>query len=308
MVLLPRGPERGAAAGGRRPRPSSAPRLGAEPSRSNPIDGSLPACMTTPSLPSLLLANLALLAACATLVWLVSLRLRDASIVDLFWGMAFVLVAWNTRRLLGAASAPASLALPVAATLWGVRLTAYLGSRNLGHGEDRRYAAMRGQRPRTFWWWSYFAVFLLQAGLALVVALPLVVGQRAPRPAELTAWDLLGGTLFLGGLAFETLADLQLARFKRDPKSEGQVMDRGLWRWSRHPNYFGEAVLWWGVWLMASAAPDARWTALAPALMTFLLLRVSGVALLESTIAERRPGYRDYVQRTRAFVPGPRRP
>jgi steroid 5-alpha reductase family enzyme len=260
---------------------------------------------TLSALPEVLGVNLALLVGTTTLLWLVSLRLRDASIIDLFWGLGFVIAAWATR--VQGPVTPASILLPAAVTLWGVRLSVYLGARNLGHGEDRRYAAMRAARPRHFWWWSYLAIFLFQAILCALIGLPAVVGQVATRPEGLTLFDLAGGALFLFGFLYESIADWQLARFKRDPANAGRVMDQGLWRHTRHPNYFGEAVLWWGIWLMASAAPDARWTAIAPALITFLLLRVSGVSLLESTIVDRRPAYADYIRRTNAFLPGPRR-
>ncbi len=254
----------------------------------------------------LLLTNLAVLLCVVTPLWLISLALRDASIVDIFWGLGFVITAWSTRLQVDAT--PYSLPLVIATTLWGLRLAIYLAARNLGHGEDRRYAAMRRARPGSFWWWSFFAIFLFQALLCLVVGLPVQVGQAVPRPSGLTITDILGAAAFLFGFLFETVADWQLARFKRNPQNAGRVMDRGLWRYSRHPNYFGEAVLWWGLWLMAISAPAATWTAVGPALITFLLLRVSGVSLLEKTIVDRRPEYADYIRRTRAFIPGPPRP
>jgi steroid 5-alpha reductase family enzyme len=251
-----------------------------------------------------LLLNLGLLVACTTLVWALSLRLRDASIIDIFWGCGFVLVAWATALQAGHLHLP--LLLPP--TLWGARLAIYLAARNLGHGEDRRYAAMRAARPDTFGRWSLVAIFWFQALLCWAVALPLQVGQLAARPDGTSPWELVGLGVFTFGFLWEAVADWQLARFKRAPEHRGQVMDRGLWRYSRHPNYFGEAVLWWGLWLVAAAAPDARWTAVGPALITFLLLRVSGVTLLEKTIGDRRPAYADYIRRTNAFLPGPPRP
>lgn len=250
-----------------------------------------------------LLTNLGLLVGVTTLLWMLSLKLRDASIIDIFWGLGFVIVAWVTRSW--ADGEPLSLLLPIAASLWGVRLAVYLGARNLGKGEDKRYVAMREARPQTFWWWSYPAIFLFQAVLCWIVSLPLQVGQLLPRPEGVTALDVIGGVLFLFGWLYETIADWQLARFKRDPGNRGKVMDRGLWKNTRHPNYFGEAVLWWGIFVMAAAAPGALWTVIGPALITFLLLRVSGVALLEKTIGERRPEYADYIRRTNAFIPGP---
>jgi steroid 5-alpha reductase family enzyme len=259
-----------------------------------------------PALADILLTNLGVLLCVVTPLWLLSLALRDASIVDIFWGMGFVILVWSTRLQVDAS--PYSLPLAIATTLWGLRLAAYLAARNLGHGEDRRYAAMRAARPRHFWWWSFLAIFLFQAVLCLIVGLPVQVGQALPRPAAIIATDILGAAIFLFGFLYETIADWQLARFKRDPLNAGRVMDRGLWRHSRHPNYFGEAILWWGLWLMATAATNASWTAVGPALITFLLLRVSGVSLLEKTIVHRRPEYAEYIRRTRAFIPGPRKP
>lgn len=257
--------------------------------------------------------NLLALLVAQTLLWLLSLRLRDASIVDIFWGLGFVLVAWLTRLLLDSPS-PTSIALPIAATLWGLRLSLYLARRNLGHGEDRRYAAMRDKRPRTFARWSLVWVFWLQGLLGLIVALPLILGQWAHRPAPLpdapflSIIEISGLLLFAFGLAYQAIADQQLAAFKRDPRNRGAVMDRGLWRFSRHPNYFGEATLWWGLYLFTLPLPDARLALIGPLLITVLLLKVSGVSLLESTIKERRPAYADYIRRTNAFIPGPPRP
>lgn len=265
----------------------------------------------SPSLVTVLAVDLAVLIGVTTLLWLVSLKLRDASIVDIFWGMGFVITAWLTRLQLENPS-ETSIILPIAATLWGLRLSLYLAKRNLapGHGEDKRYAAMRAQRPDTFARWSLFAIFWFQGVLCLIVALPLVVGQWAERPASLSSQhplELIGFAIFLTGLTIQAIADQQLARFKRDPSSRGKVMDQGLWRYSRHPNYFGEALLWWGVYVIVLPIPDARWTVIGPLLITVLLLKVSGVALLEKTIVERRPQYADYIKRTSAFIPWPPR-
>jgi steroid 5-alpha reductase family enzyme len=153
---------------------------------------------------------------------------------------------------------------------------------------------------------SLCTVFALQGVLQVAVGLPIAVVAARPGPS-LGALDAFGATLFAGGLLFEAVADLQLARFKADPASAGRVMDRGLWAWTRHPNYFGDCAAWWGVFLVALAAPRG-WASLpGPALMTFLLLRVSGVALLERSIGKRRPGYAEYAMRVPAFVPRPPR-
>ena len=233
--------------------------------------------------------------------WLVSLRLRDASIADIAWGLLFVLVGW-VSWVAGEGSDPMLLAA-LLVSVWGLRLALHIGSRNVGHGEDRRYGAMRARRPQRFWIWSLFGVFLLQGLLALVVSLPLqALGASTEEAIGLLSW--FGALVFAIGFAFEAVGDAQLNRFKRDPDSGDRVMDRGLWRYTRHPNYFGDAVVWWGLWLVAVGSGAAWWTVIGPALMTFLLLRVSGVAMLEADISERRPEYAEYVRRTNAFIPG----
>ncbi len=234
--------------------------------------------------------------------WLLSLRLQDASIADVAWGLVFVTIAWVGFSL--GEGEPAMFLAAVMTTAWGLRLAVYIGLRNSGHGEDRRYAAMRSRRPGYFWIWSLFGVFLLQGLLAMIVSLPLQSLAVSDNGA-IGIVCLAGVGIFLFGLGFETIGDAQLSAFRRDPASRGEVMDAGLWRYTRHPNYFGDAVVWWGLWLVAVGAGAGLWTALGPALMTFLLLRVSGVAMLESDIAERRPGYVAYVERTSAFFPKP---
>jgi len=247
-------------------------------------------------------------AACAAAVmlatWLVSLPARDASLADLVWGLAFVAIAWGTYLAGPGGSAPLLCACLV--TVWGVRLSAYLTRRNLGHGEDRRYQAMRAKAPQTFWLRSLAVVFLLQGAIAWAVSLP-VQSLAAFPDGAVGAVSWIGVGVFTLGLGFEAIGDAQLAAFKRDPSTKGLVMDRGLWRYTRHPNYFGDAVVWWGLWLVAVGSGGALWTLVGPALMTFMLVRVSGVAMLESDIARRRPGYVDYVRRTSAFLPRPPR-
>lgn len=250
-----------------------------------------------------------MLAAAGTLVatfvalWVVSVRVRDASIVDAAWGPAFGLVA-AIGVVLGSRDDRALLLLALVA-LWGVRLGVHIFVRSHGRGEDRRYRAMREAAGERFWWSSLFTVYLLQAAIAWVVALPVQV-ITAQRGSPLGLLDAVGALLILFGVAFEAIADAQLARFTRDPANRERVMDRGLWAWSRHPNYFGDAVVWWGVGVM-SLPTGEPWALVGPAVMTLLLLRVSGVTLLEKTIGKRRPGYAAYVARTSAFVPWPPR-
>jgi len=239
-------------------------------------------------------------------LWGLSLALRDASIVDIWWGPGIALggtAAW----LASGASHPRASLLVALAWLWALRLGGYLFLRNAGHGEDPRYQAMRRRWGVRFPWISLGTVFAFQGALQWVVSLPMQVGAAEPGSAPLGALDAIGGVLFAGGLAFEAIGDAQLARFKADPANAARVMDRGVWRYTRHPNYFGDALAHWGLFVIALATPHGWLTALSPALMTFLLLRVSGVALLERSIGKRRPEYADYRRRTSAFVPLPPR-
>lgn len=234
----------------------------------------------------------------ALLVWIASLLLRDVSIVDIAWG-AMVVAPLAVLWLLGTPAGPRALPVAVVALAWALRLSGYIAWRH--RGEDARYVAIRQRNAPHFAWKSVYLIFGFQAVLAWVVSWPLLGAHASP--ASLTAWDVAGLLLACAGLTWEVVADAQLARFKADPAQRGAVMDRGLWRYSRHPNYFGECCLWWGLFVVA-AAGGAWWSVASPLVMTVLLLRVSGVTLLESTIVERRPAYADYVRRTNAFFPG----
>ena len=238
-------------------------------------------------------------------VWTLSVRLRDASIVDPVWGPAFVIVAFVAA--LAGDGDPARRWLLLALTAaWGLRLGLHLTRRKLGEREeDRRYAVMRGRKGDRFALWSLWAVFGTQGLLVLVVSLPIQVA--ADRPAALAGTAVPGIIVFLIGLAFESVGDQQLTRFKADPANRGKVMDRGLWRYTRHPNYFGDTCIWWGLWLIALPAGGLWWTLVGPAVMTLLLVRVSGKAMLERDIGERRPGYAEYIKRTSGFFPLPPR-
>ncbi len=241
------------------------------------------------------------------LAWLLSLVRRDVSLVDIFWGLGFVVLAWLYRAL-GDADAPRSWLAPVLATVWGLRLSAHLLWRGRGRGEDPRYAAMRRRWGPRFPLLSLAIVFWLQGVLLWIVALPLLQVQTASPAGGGWSWlDGLGTALFVAGFAFEVVGDLQLARFRADPANAGRVLDRGLWRYTRHPNYFGDAALWWGLGCLAVAAPGGAWALAGPALLTVLLLRVSGVTLLEAGLHASRPGYRDYAARTSTFLPWPPR-
>jgi steroid 5-alpha reductase family enzyme len=254
--------------------------------------------------PSFFLLGLTFLAALGFMggVWLLSLPTRNASLADIFWGLGFVLLAWLSFFLTGGYLGR-KLLLVFLTSIWGLRLSIHILWRNWGHGEDRRYQAWRASRGASFWWVSLFTVFLTQAVLLWLISLAVQVGQISPTPARLTGLDLLGALVWAAGFTFEAVADWQLARFKADPANQGRVMNKGLWAYSRHPNYFGESLIWWGLFLITLATPYGWWALVSPVLITFLLLKVSGVVLLEKDIAERRPEYREYLETTSAFLP-----
>ena len=237
--------------------------------------------------------------ALAAVTWAVSIPMRNVSIVDSVWSLLIAGAAWSFAWPAGVAGARGSLALALV-SIWAVRLATYITVRNRGHGEDRRYREIRARNQPGFVFKSLYLVFALQAVLALVISLPLLPVVRSTQPLGLA--DTPGVLLWLSGFAWETVGDWQLARFKAVATNRGGVMDRGLWRYSRHPNYFGECCQWWGLFLLALGT-GAWWTILSPLLMTLLLLKVSGVTLLERDIDERRPGYRQYVAHTNAFFP-----
>jgi steroid 5-alpha reductase family enzyme len=251
-------------------------------------------------------ATLGLTVASFLTLWVVSLRTLDVSIVDVFWGPGFVLIA-DVAALLGAGNDPRCVLAVGLVTIWGFRLGGHLFVRNSGRGEDFRYAAMRRRWGDRFPLASLGVVFLLQAGLMWIVSWPVQWAVAVPSSTRLGALDALGVGLWAIGMVFEAGGDRQLARFKADPANAGAVMDRGLWRWTRHPNYFGDACVWWGLWAIACAVPGGAWTIPGPILMTLFLRHVSGVPMLERSLVKRRPGYADYVARTSAFVPWPPR-
>jgi steroid 5-alpha reductase family enzyme len=236
----------------------------------------------------------------AALTWLVSLFKTDVSIVDSLWSL-ILLALCTTYFLLIEFSTPRGTVVLLLVAIWALRLSAYITWRNWGEPEDARYQAIRRRHSPNFAIKSLWIVFLLQGALAWVISVPLLAAIAGGRP--LSALDAVAAVLVLFGILFESVADVQLAAFKARSGSQGQVMDKGLWRYTRHPNYFGECCVWWGFYLFALAA-GGWWSIVSPLLMTLLLLRISGVALLEKDIHERRPAYRDYVARTNAFIPG----
>jgi steroid 5-alpha reductase family enzyme len=253
--------------------------------------------------PALVLAGLGATLALMFLAWALSLALRNTGIVDVFWGLAIAGagVAWV---LVAPQDAPRGALAATLAVVWALRLGGHILWRGWGRPEDRRYREIRARNEPGFAVKSLYLVFGLQAVLAWLVAFPLY--GAAVSTAPLGALDYAGVALWVFGFGYEAIADAQLAGFQRRGGAERGVMQAGLWRYSRHPNYFGECVLWWGLWLVA-AGGGAWWTAFGPALLTFFLLKVSGVALTEKDIADRRPEYRDYIRRTSAFFPAPPR-
>ncbi len=241
--------------------------------------------------------------ALAFATWLVSLLKRDVSIVDSVWSLLILSAGLVYGVSLHASGPRASLVL-VLLLLWALRLAIYITWRNWGEAEDHRYVAIRARNQPHYEFKSLYLVFGLQGGLAAIVSLSLLAALASPR--SLNALDVAGVALCLAGIGFETIGDWQLARFKADAANHARVMDRGLWRYTRHPNYFGEFCVWWGFFLIALAG-GGWWAIVSPALMSVLLMKVSGMTLLEKDIGERRPQYRDYKERTNAFFPGPRR-
>ena len=249
--------------------------------------------------PGLWLSALSLLLVAVTLTWLLSLPLRNVGLIDPLWSLllfaAGVLYALKTDP-----RAPRLSPVLWLLAIWAARLAIYLVARGAGSGEARHYRQLRSIHARYFALKSLYLVFAPRALLAWLVSLPLLGAFAGNAP--LGPLDWLGCLLWLTGFVIETAADWQLARFRRDPANADAVLARGLWRYTRHPNYFGEFCIWWGFYCFALAA-GAWWALPGPLLLSWLLLRVSGVPLLETDIGNRRPQYADYVLKTNAFFP-----
>ncbi len=258
----------------------------------------------------LLALNLGVTVVCFLVLWRIAVALKDVSFVDGYWAFGMVVLAWASFLETGPPT-PRKLLLAGLCTVWGLRLGLHLFLRWRWHGPDRRYADMlgkaRAERGWSFAKASLFLVFAPQAPLQVFVCLPVQLGQVATAPQGLGPLAWIGVTLSLTGIAFESLGDWQLARFKADPHSKGRVLDTGLWRYTRHPNYFGDACLWWGLWLVAAETGPGLWALPGPLFLTFTLMRWSGAPIVENHLRDSRPGYEDYVRRTSGFVPWPPR-
>jgi steroid 5-alpha reductase family enzyme len=235
-----------------------------------------------------------------SVIWIFSLLKKDAGIMDIFWGLGFTIVAYvYLAAEYTAAMQPRLLYLLV--LLWGLRLTIHIGVRNLGEIEDARYANWREQFGTRWWWLSYFRVFVLQGVVMWLVSIPLLTGLQDK--ADLVLVDYLGMLLFVVGFLFESVGDWQLRAFKKNKANKGKVLNTGLWGLTRHPNYFGEALLWWGFALIAVEI-NTVWILMSPLIMTWLLIKVSGVKMLDELLLKTKPDYAAYIQNTNAFLPG----
>lgn len=249
---------------------------------------------------TMILISAGIAAAFMTGAWLFSLYRKDMSVVDGFWGLGFLAIAHHWFFRLDEPSLR-QFAVVYLVSLWGLRLAAHIFIRSIGKPEDPRYTAFRDDWKENTWWISYFKVFLLQAGLTLVIALPVIM-VLYDGVQTIMAVNALGALLWFIGFAFETTADYQLYRFKKDPANKGKVMDRGLWYYSRHPNYFGEVCVWWGIFLISLGTQYWYISILGPVLITFLLLRVSGITMMEKRYTG-NDAYSEYKRRTSPFFP-----
>lgn len=251
------------------------------------------------------LVSLAVTAFAFTVLWLISLKTKDSSIVDQYWAPGFAVIAWVTYAL-SVAPSTYGLVLTVGVTLWAARLGFYLSRRHAAQDqEDPRYQSLRRQNSPGYGWKSLFIVFWLQAALMWIIASPIHAIFLAGDYPTSAALFVIGMMVFVAGAVIEAISDTQLARFKARPDSARRILDTGLWAWSRHPNYFGEAVLWIGLGFAAFGATGAIWALVGPVIITFLLLKVSGIPMLEHHMLRTRPDYAGYIERTSAFIPCP---
>jgi len=237
-----------------------------------------------------------------TLLWIWSVFIKNVSIIDIFWGLGFVIVNMFYACMSGDLTARKLLVL-ILVSIWGLRLAIYLAIRNTGKGEDFRYQEFRkNYGPKSYWWFSFFQTFLLQAVLIMVISLPLLGINTSSSSGALNGLDYLGILVWLIGFIFEAGGDYQLMRFKQNPKNKGNILDVGFWKFSRHPNYFGDSAVWWS-YAIFSIASGCYWQIIGSIIMTLLILKVSGVSLLEKSLKDTKPLYRDYIKKTNSFLP-----
>lgn len=237
-----------------------------------------------------------------TLLWLISIPLKNVSIVDIFWGIGYI-VANSTYLFLSEEIYTRKLIVFVLVSLWGLRLSGYLLFRNYEKGEDFRYQEFRRHfGAKRYWWFSFFQVFLLQGSLIALVSLPLLGVNTYTEANDLNLLDYLALAVWLIGFFFESVGDYQLSKFKSNLDNKGKVLDTGLWRYTRHPNYFGDAAIWWSFGLF-SMASGAYWHIAGSLIMTYLIIKISGVSLLERSLNDAKPQYRNYMSKTSAFFP-----
>ena len=253
------------------------------------------------SLLSILLTNLGAVLILMLGAWILSLIRGKACVADSFWGMGFVLIAWLAWSM--GPGTIRSLLVAVLISVWGLRLFFHITMRNWGQPEDRRYRAMRERQGRRFWWVSLFSVFLIQGILLWIISLAPQLAQLSSVPKQLTWLDWVGLLVWAVGFIFEVVGDYQMKRFRDHPANAGKVMDQGLWGYTRHPNYFGESLVWWGLFIICLATPYGWCALISPLLITVLLLKVSGVTMLEKDISQRRPEYEKYKREVSAFIP-----
>ncbi|MDB9961050.1 DUF1295 domain-containing protein [Oceanihabitans sp.] len=237
-----------------------------------------------------------------TLLWIWSVFIKNVSIVDIFWGFGFVVVnafyVFNSGEL----NARKILILTLV-SIWGFRLAMYLAYRNIGKGEDFRYQEFRrNYGPRRYWWFSFFQTFLLQGGLIMIISLPLLGISSSASSGDLNVLDYLGIVVWLIGFIFEAGGDFQLMRFKKNIENKGKVLNTGFWKYTRHPNYFGDSAVWWA-YAIFSIAAGSYWQIIGSIIMTLLIIKISGVSLLEKTLKNTKPQYSDYIEKTNSFFP-----
>ncbi len=253
---------------------------------------------------TVLISNFAVVMSCMILLWILSLLIKDVTFIDSFWGLGFVVIAFFTFTRTGGAD-PRKMLILILTSTWGLRLALHLMLRWRKEGPDPRYVKMLSKAPGNRHLFSLRKVFLIQGVLMWIISLPIQIGQVFSDPTNLGILAYLGAGLAIIGIFFETIGDWQLLQFRKDPETVGKACDRGLWRYTRHPNYFGDCCVWWGLFLIASENPIGLISIIGPVIITYILIKWSGASLLEWKLKKTRPGYEEYMRRTSAFIPWP---